>query len=141
MRIISKLVFFFLISVVNYFYGGVLNIWACDSIQLKFGMGQFKYGRNLKGKVVILILRYFGTSGPQCSHQLSPFLLSPYIFPFFHFSIFLSHSAIEAHTHTPSSSLYFSQSLTSKPAIHHHFWRISLENPIGNPISSILSKL
>ena len=31
MRIISNLVFF-LISMVNYFYGGVLNIWACDSI-------------------------------------------------------------------------------------------------------------
>nr|POF15817.1 hypothetical protein CFP56_35255 [Quercus suber] len=37
--------------------------------------------------------------------------------------------------------LYFSHSLTSKPATHHHFLQISLENPIRNPIHSILSKL
>ena len=96
-------------------------------------MGQFKYGRNLKGKVLILIPRYFGISGPQCSHQLSPFLLSPYVCLFFHFSIFLSHSATKAHTHTPSSSLSFSHSLTSKPAIYHHFWRISPETPLETP--------
>ena len=56
-----------------------------------------------------------------------------------YFSIFLSHPPTEAHKHTHSSSRYFSHSLTSKPAIHHHFWRISLENPIRNPIHSILS--
>ena len=57
-------------------------------------------------------------------------LLSPYVCPFFHFSIFLSHSATEAHTHTPSSSLTPSPvnqpSTTTFGAFHR---RTPLETP------------
>ena len=107
-------------------------------------MGQFKYGRNFKGKVVNLIPRYFGTSGPQCSHQHSPLFYHHTYAPSLYFSIFLSHPPTETHTHTHSNSLSISHSITSKPSIHPHLWLVPLKNPIRNliwPLSQTLKVL
>ena len=102
-------------------------------------MGQFKYGRNFKGKVVIWSQDILEQVVHNAPINTLPFSYHHTYVPSLYFSIFLSHPPTKAHTPTHSSSLYFSHSFIGKPAIYHHFWWISSENPIRNPIRSIIS--
>ena len=80
-------------------------------------MGQFKYGRNFKGKVVILIPRYFGTSGPQCSHQHTPFLITIRM-PLLSISLFsyLAQPPKPTHIHTLAPFISLTPSPVNQPS-------------------------
>ena len=113
------------------------------------------FGGSLRGKLIILLKIFWGNLVIKLFNLSQHYPPPPPLFvphftfislspswpaaPSLYFSIFLSCPPTEAHTPTHSSSLYFSHSLTGEPAIYHRFWRISLENPIRNPIHSIIS--
>ena len=83
---------------------------------VNFGTGQFKYGRNFKGKVVYLIPRYFGTSGTQCFHQHNPLSLITKRMPLL--SISVSFYLTDPSKHTQTHSSFLSISLILSPVNH-----------------------